>query len=106
MIFWLFQKELSEKEAAEALERLEHDDRFARVRCPECKWRPDASSLWYCGDCSFPERFFGGCGTGWNTFETRGVCPGCKHQWRWTACLRCEIWSLHDDWYSDESEEV
>jgi hypothetical protein len=27
------------------------------------------------------------------------LCPGCAHQWRYTACLRCEGWSLHEDWY-------
>ena len=35
----------------------------------------------------------------WNTFETRGKCPDCAHQWRWTSCLRCEGWSRHEDWY-------
>jgi hypothetical protein len=42
---------------------------------------------------------FDGCGARWNTFTTRGKCPGCRHQWQWTSCLRCLGWSLHEDWY-------
>ena len=41
------------------------------------------------------------CGTAWNTFATRGRCPGCAHQWRWTSCLRCDQWSPHGDWYEE-----
>jgi len=22
--------------------------------------------------------------------------------WRWTSCLRCAGWSLHEDWYEEE----
>jgi hypothetical protein len=51
------------------------------------------------------EGFFdGGCGECWNTFNTRGRCPGCGHQWRWTACLNCSGWSLHEHWYEIESK--
>jgi hypothetical protein len=46
-----------------------------------------------------PEFFTGGCGTVWNTFDTRGRCPGCSHQWTWTRCFACDGWSPHDDWY-------
>ena len=35
----------------------------------------------------------------WNTFWTRGVCPGCGHQWRETACLQCRKKSPHESWY-------
>lgn len=76
------------------------DDGFDRIRCPLCSWRPSKTSQWccMCGD-DIPEPFFEGCGTFWNTFLTRGCCPGCLHQWQWTSCLRCEQASLHDDWY-------
>lgn len=77
----------------------DEDERPGRIRCPACTWQPRASDLWYCGDCAEPERFFGGCGAAWNTFETRGLCPGCGHLWRHTACLVCGAWSLHDEWY-------
>jgi predicted amidophosphoribosyltransferase len=46
-----------------------------------------------------PENFSGGCGHGWNTFDTRGACPGCSYQWKHTWCLDCGKPSLHDDWY-------
>jgi hypothetical protein len=52
-----------------------------------------------CSSCGHPEYFDGGCGTTWNTFTTRGLCPGCGHQWRWTTCLACHGWSRHEDWY-------
>jgi hypothetical protein len=71
----------------------------ARIRCPLCEWQPTAQSQWACVGDGTPEPFFGGCGTIWNTFETRGRCPGCRHQWTWTSCLRCHGWSLHEDWY-------
>src|ERR1041385_5664745 len=74
-------------------------DDFSTIRCPLCKWQPKESSRWYCGDCDYPEYFFEGCGTAWNSFKTRGLCPGCGHQWRWTVCLSCYGWSKHNDWY-------
>jgi hypothetical protein len=80
--------------------RSEEDDPFGRIRCPLCRWQPTPVDTWCCDSSGpSPEQFFGGCGTVWNTFATRGRCPGCDHQWRWTVCLRCHGWSLHDDWY-------
>jgi hypothetical protein len=77
---------------------------FNRIRCPLCKWQPKASHRWFCAPCDHPEYFDDGCGACWNTFSTRGRCPGCNHQWRWTACLNCAGWSLHDDWYENEAK--
>jgi hypothetical protein len=75
-------------------------DGFGKIRCPKCQWAPEPSSRWMCaGSAESPEPPFRGCGMSWNTFETRGRCPSCAHQWRWTACLRCGTWSRHDDWY-------
>ena len=92
-----------------------HDDRTTRrvdtffetarrrasqaVRCPVCQWRPTASSEWLCDPTGTPEPPFAACGTVWNTFATRGRCPGCAHQWHWTTCHRCGVCSPHDDWY-------
>jgi len=78
----------------------EADDPFQGIRCPKCSWRPRRDSLWFCN------RPYQGdvCGTGWNTFETRGVCPRCRHQWLHTACLSCHQWSLHEDWYEKRPE--
>jgi hypothetical protein len=91
----------------EILKNLETDDgasKTNRIRCPHCRWRPQKSSRWFCGDCDYPEYFYGGCGTGWNTFETGGVCPGCAHKWIWTSCLHCAKWSLHEDWYGRDAD--
>ena len=73
-----------------------------RIRCPHCRWQPERGSRWLCYPAGAPEFFFGGCGASWNTFDTRGRCPGCSHQWRFTSCLACSKWALHDDWYEPE----
>jgi hypothetical protein len=75
---------------------------FSRIRCPLCKWQPKSSHRWFCAPRDYPEYFDDGCGACWNTFSTRGRCPGCDHQWRWTACLNCQGWALHTDWYESE----
>ncbi len=85
----------------QAIEKQDAGVGFALIRCPLCRWKPRASDRWCCDDCDDPEFFYGGCGTEWNTFATRGRCPGCTHQWRWTSCLRCEGWSPHDSWYEE-----
>ena len=76
-----------------------------RIRCPSCRWQPPASARWYCVASGPPENFSSGCGTRWNTFDTAGKCPGCSHQWKWTACLMCGGWALHLDWYEPETEQ-
>jgi hypothetical protein len=75
------------------------EEDFERIRCPHCGWQPAASSVWSCEGSDGGQPGFGGCGTVWNTFTTRGRCPGCSHRWRWTVCLRCGGWALHEDWY-------
>ena len=65
--------------------------RGSRIRCPKCGWEPGRDDLWACE-----------CGCVWNTFLTRGVCPGCGRAWRETQCRRCGEWSRHDDWYVEE----
>ena len=68
------------------------DDRHkgSRIRCPQCQWEPQAHDLWSCAP---------GCGQVWNTFATRGKCPGCSKHWMHTACHRCDVWSVHEAWY-------
>jgi hypothetical protein len=93
---------LKEREAPEQIvdERSEDEDEALQgIRCPRCSWRPSASSRWTCLWLDTPEPYFDACGTVWNTFTTRGRCPGCSHQWVYTSCLRCDQWSLHNDWY-------
>lgn len=102
---WLFRKSL----ATETIDyKLAQPDEeailFQRIRCPLCSWQPTPRDLWVCTDCGPPEYFFAGCGTTWNTFMTRGLCPGCAHQWRYTSCLRCWGLSLHEDWYTADKE--
>ena len=104
---YLFFQKTSPQEIADKLDESEKDESdFSRIRCPLCKWQPTKASRWCCDDCDFPEFYYGGCGTFWNTFETGGACPGCGHLWRWTSCLRCDGWSLHADWYADETEKL
>jgi hypothetical protein len=93
-------------ETEEIIKKLAEDDEktdFQKIRCPICKWRPSKSSRWFCADCDFPENFSSGCGTMWNTFDTRGKCPTCTHQWIWTSCLQCGRWSHHEDWYAKKA---
>jgi hypothetical protein len=105
IIFSLLQKNLNSDEIIEKLKQKEKEKNdFNRIRCPHCKWQPKASSLWFCSDCDFPEYFYKSCGTAWNTFNTHGKCPGCQHQWRWTSCLSCSQWSLHEDWYEKQKD--
>lgn len=58
------------------------------IRCPQCKWTPRTNNLWSCK-----------CGHHWNTFDTRGLCPGCRYQWEITGCLQCGAMSPHPEWY-------
>jgi len=81
---------------------LDGDEALGGIRCPLCGWRPSAGDRWSCISAGTPEPFFGGCGTVWNTFSTRGRCPGCNHQWQWTTCLKCHEHSLHVDWYEED----
>ena len=39
------------------------------------------------------------CGTEWQTFWTRGVCPGCGHRWEDTQCPACGRFARHEAWY-------
>lgn len=76
-------------------------DVFSRIRCPKCSWRPSESDRWCCywTGPDIPEPRFDSCGTLWNTFKTRGRCPGCTHRWQWTSCFACLQWSPHEQWY-------
>ena len=58
------------------------------IRCPKCNWTPRSKVLWSCK-----------CGYSWNTFNTRGLCPGCGYQWEITGCFQCGAMSPHLDWY-------
>jgi hypothetical protein len=66
------------------------------IYCPKCSWRPAAEDRWACE----PR-----CDTLWNTFWTRGLCPGCRKQWGDTQCLACKAFSPHRQWYHTPSRE-
>ena len=61
------------------------------ICCPKCGWVPVQEARWGCE-----------CGHVWNTFETRGLCPACQHQWEVTLCYGCHEISRHSDWYPQE----
>lgn len=98
----LFKKTNKPSEVITDLARLAESESLRGIRCPRCQWQPEASSRWLCWSGNGPEPPFKSCGTSWNTFLTQGQCPGCAHQWLWTSCLRCNEWSLHEDWYETE----
>lgn len=98
---FLFQKSSGFDENSKTEKLKDTPTNFSRIRCPLCRWQPQASSLWCCGETTFHD----GCGTVWNTFDTRGLCPGCKYLWKWTDCLRCGKSSPHEAWYDDEDKE-
>lgn len=62
----------------------------AEIYCPKCEWHPGPEDRWFC---------VASCGTSWNTFWTRGVCPGCGVKWPSTQCLDCNQYSPHEAWY-------
>jgi len=97
--FLLFRKSPGFDDQSETGELKDVPTRFSRIRCPLCRWQPKKSSRWFCGDSG--SHF--GCGTEWNTFDTRGRCPGCNYLWTWTDCLRCFRSSPHEAWYEDEA---
>ena len=99
--YLLLKDDRSARDLGVDLSELERDGELRGIRCPLCGWCPSASSRWCCDRVASPEPFFEPCGTEWNTFATRGRCPGCGHQWKWTSRLRCGGWSLHDDWYEN-----
>jgi hypothetical protein len=70
------------------------DNRQGRrdIHCPACTYRPRPEDRWDC----LPR-----CGTLWNTFWTRGVCPGCGIEWPKTQCPSCGVLSPHKAWYHD-----
>jgi hypothetical protein len=62
----------------------------AEIYCPVCESHPGPEDRWEC----VPS-----CGTVWNTFWIRGVCPGCTSKLPKTQCLKCGEVSAHEAWY-------
>jgi hypothetical protein len=68
---------------------MSHRERL-EILCPRCSYRPSPHERWVCDP---------GCGTWWNTFWTRGLCPGCAKLWDVTQCPECGSVSPHKHWY-------
>jgi hypothetical protein len=64
----------------------------ALICCPLCAAVATPDQRWHCRYCYCR----------WNTFATRGRCPGCNFHFRATTCLTCNRLSRHDDWYARE----
>ncbi len=71
-----------------------------RIACPNCDWEPDGRAHWVCDACF----------TVWDTFDTTGICPGCRKQFTHTDCVPtaggCPTNSPHLDWYHGLDEWV
>ena len=65
--------------SAQALRNLEKIPRRQGFACPSCKTPPPVGPFWKCNQC----------GTGFDTFETGGVCPQCSARFATTTCLDC-----------------
>src|SRR4029077_14371229 len=52
--FWLFQETLKPEKPRTAAKSEDKKAELNRIRCPLCKWQPNARSRWYCLDCDYP----------------------------------------------------
>ena len=64
---------------ARTLSLLEKMPRRPEFACPSCQAGPPLGAFWVCHLC----------GTQFDTFETRAVCPKCQAQFPTTACAFC-----------------
>jgi len=76
---------------ARVLARLAAAPRHERFACPSCHAAPPQGALWKCSQC----------GTAFDTFLTRAICPNCGAQFEVTRCVDCgqlnpiSAWSVH-----------
>jgi Zn-dependent protease len=73
---------------ARVLLRREKMPRRAGFACPSCKVAPPLGALWRCSKCS----------QSFDTFETRGKCPGCEAQYPITMCGECRRQYPMQEW--------
>jgi Zn-dependent protease len=64
---------------AQALSRFAKLPRREGFACPRCKTAPPVGTFWKCAQC----------GQGFDTFQTRAMCPHCGAQFGSTQCLDC-----------------
>ena len=72
---------------------------LAKIYCPKCEWTPGCPEWPGVPVQDWRWRCAPGCGSGWNTFQSKGVCPNCGKLWTDTQCPECHAWSQHDLWY-------
>jgi Zn-dependent protease len=82
-------------QASRAMLRLERLPRHGHCACPNCGESAPAGEFWQCGHC----------GTKFDTFVTRGRCPGCGAWYLETACPHCQASNHVDGWYRPEGGE-
>jgi len=73
---------------ARMLVRVSKLPRREGLRCPSCDTHPPIGAWWRC------ER----CGAGFDTFESRGVCPNCGTEYTVARCLDCGEFHSIDEW--------
>jgi Zn-dependent protease len=71
-----------------AMLRILNVPRRHEQRCPACGVSPPIGEVWTCGQCR----------TKFDTFEHRGVCPGCGGQFPVTQCPACHARSPLEAW--------
>jgi Zn-dependent protease len=75
---------------ASVLARLEAMPRHADAVCPSCGEHPVSGDLWACNQCR--ARF--------DTFDERGVCPGCGQVFATTTCPECRQAHPIEQWFA------
>ena len=73
---------------ARALAAVERLPRRTDFFCPSCGQSPPIGALWRCHQC----------GTAFDTFETRAVCPSCHTSFATTKCVHCHTSHPMADW--------
>jgi Zn-dependent protease len=75
------------------LSRLAKLPRHEEFACPSCKAAPPVGSFWICSAC----------GTHFDTFQTRTLCPNCAAEHSLTTCLDCYAKNPLDAWIVPQS---
>ncbi len=77
-------------QSARLLARIAAAPRHAEAACPACKAHPLDGNFWQCEHC----------GTRFDTFASRGVCPGCGAEFPQTRCFDCLHASPMAQWFA------
>jgi Zn-dependent protease len=86
--FFFITQSLIGFQQAKALRRLAKAPRHDSLACPSCDASPLRGPYWSCDQC----------GTAFDTFEHRAVCPNCFARFRTTKCPNCHNVHPIDAW--------